>query len=145
MILHGATPDELAPVVEAYRAVRPAGRFDAMPPTPASPRVLGPLNAPPVDGLRLDGRAGARRGLASRRRAFEAGGDLAVAGDGDEVDAVERAAVPDALDVLARELDAGVAIRLDRARPTRPGCRSRGCRRSASAAIVALASTITPA
>ena len=29
VILHGATPDELAPVVDAYRAVRPAGRFDA--------------------------------------------------------------------------------------------------------------------
>ncbi len=29
VILHGATPDELAPVVEAYRAVRPAGRFEA--------------------------------------------------------------------------------------------------------------------
>jgi probable F420-dependent oxidoreductase len=28
VILHGATPDELAPVVEAYRALRPAGRFD---------------------------------------------------------------------------------------------------------------------
>ncbi len=28
VILHGATPDELAPVVTAYRAVRPAGRFD---------------------------------------------------------------------------------------------------------------------
>lgn len=28
VIIHGATPDELAPVVEAYRAIRPAGRFD---------------------------------------------------------------------------------------------------------------------
>jgi probable F420-dependent oxidoreductase len=28
VILHGANPDELAPIVEAYRAVRPAGRFD---------------------------------------------------------------------------------------------------------------------
>jgi probable F420-dependent oxidoreductase len=28
VILHGATPDELAPVVAAYRAIRPAGRFD---------------------------------------------------------------------------------------------------------------------
>jgi len=29
VILHGATPDELAPVVDAYRAIRPAGRFDS--------------------------------------------------------------------------------------------------------------------
>lgn len=29
VVLHGATPAELAPVVEAYRRVRPAGRFDA--------------------------------------------------------------------------------------------------------------------
>jgi probable F420-dependent oxidoreductase len=28
VILHGASPDELAPVVDAYRARRPAGRFD---------------------------------------------------------------------------------------------------------------------
>ncbi len=28
VILHGASPDELAPVVEAYREVRPQGRFD---------------------------------------------------------------------------------------------------------------------
>ncbi len=28
VIMHGATPSELAPVVEAYRSVRPAGRFD---------------------------------------------------------------------------------------------------------------------
>jgi 5,10-methylenetetrahydromethanopterin reductase len=28
VILHGATPTELEPVLEAYRAVRPAGRFD---------------------------------------------------------------------------------------------------------------------
>jgi alkanesulfonate monooxygenase SsuD/methylene tetrahydromethanopterin reductase-like flavin-dependent oxidoreductase (luciferase family) len=34
VILHGATPTELAPVVEAYRAIRPAGRFDAMPANP---------------------------------------------------------------------------------------------------------------
>ena len=34
VILHGATPAELAPVVEAYRALRPAGRFDAMPANP---------------------------------------------------------------------------------------------------------------
>jgi 5,10-methylenetetrahydromethanopterin reductase len=34
VILHGATPDELAPVVEAYRVGRPAGRFDALPANP---------------------------------------------------------------------------------------------------------------
>jgi alkanesulfonate monooxygenase SsuD/methylene tetrahydromethanopterin reductase-like flavin-dependent oxidoreductase (luciferase family) len=34
VILHGATPAELAPVVEAYRAMRPNGRFDAMPANP---------------------------------------------------------------------------------------------------------------
>jgi 5,10-methylenetetrahydromethanopterin reductase len=28
VILHGATPAQLAPVVEAYRPIRPAGRFD---------------------------------------------------------------------------------------------------------------------
>ena len=27
VIMHGATPDELAPVVEAYRSLRPADRF----------------------------------------------------------------------------------------------------------------------
>lgn len=36
MILHGATPDELAPVVYAYRAVRPTGRFDALPANPGA-------------------------------------------------------------------------------------------------------------
>jgi 5,10-methylenetetrahydromethanopterin reductase len=30
VILHGATPDELAPVVDAYRQLRPAGRFEAL-------------------------------------------------------------------------------------------------------------------
>lgn len=34
VILHGASPSQLAPVVEAYRALRPAGRFDR---TPANP------------------------------------------------------------------------------------------------------------
>jgi hypothetical protein len=33
VILHGATPAELAPIVEAYRAVRPAGRAEL----PANP------------------------------------------------------------------------------------------------------------
>ena len=28
VIVHGAEPSELAPMVEAYRAIRPAGRFD---------------------------------------------------------------------------------------------------------------------
>lgn len=36
VILHGATPTELAPVVEAYRAVRPAGRFDDLPANPGA-------------------------------------------------------------------------------------------------------------
>jgi 5,10-methylenetetrahydromethanopterin reductase len=34
VIMHGATPQELAPVVEAYRAARPDGRFDALPANP---------------------------------------------------------------------------------------------------------------
>lgn len=34
VIMHGASPDELAPVVEAYRAIRPAGRFDHLTPNP---------------------------------------------------------------------------------------------------------------
>lgn len=34
VIVHGATPAELAPVVEAYRAIRPAGRFDHLDPNP---------------------------------------------------------------------------------------------------------------
>ncbi len=34
VILHGATPDELAPVIEAYRAIRPQGRFDTLPANP---------------------------------------------------------------------------------------------------------------
>ena len=34
VIMHGATPDELAPVVEAYRAIRPQGRFDKLDPNP---------------------------------------------------------------------------------------------------------------
>jgi alkanesulfonate monooxygenase SsuD/methylene tetrahydromethanopterin reductase-like flavin-dependent oxidoreductase (luciferase family) len=34
VILHGASPAELAPVVEAYRALRPAGRFDHLPANP---------------------------------------------------------------------------------------------------------------
>jgi probable F420-dependent oxidoreductase len=34
VIMHGASPDELAPVVEAYRSVRPTGRFEALDPNP---------------------------------------------------------------------------------------------------------------
>ena len=34
VVLHGATPTELAPVVEAWRAIRPPGRFDALPTNP---------------------------------------------------------------------------------------------------------------
>ena len=34
VIMHGATPSELAPVVDAYRPRRPAGRFDALDPNP---------------------------------------------------------------------------------------------------------------
>jgi probable F420-dependent oxidoreductase len=36
VILHGATPDELAPVVAAYRARRPSGRFDDLPANPGA-------------------------------------------------------------------------------------------------------------
>jgi probable F420-dependent oxidoreductase len=34
VIMHGATPAELAPVVDAYRAIRPAGRFEGRDPNP---------------------------------------------------------------------------------------------------------------
>ncbi|MCD4527075.1 TIGR03857 family LLM class F420-dependent oxidoreductase [Nocardioides sp. cx-173] len=34
VVLHGATPTELAPVVSAYRGLRPVGRFDALPTNP---------------------------------------------------------------------------------------------------------------
>ena len=34
VIMHGATPDQLAPVVAAYREIRPAGRFDGLAPNP---------------------------------------------------------------------------------------------------------------
>jgi len=37
VILHGATPTELEPVVAAYRAIRPAGRFDGLPANPGRP------------------------------------------------------------------------------------------------------------
>jgi hypothetical protein len=35
VILHGASPQELQPIVEAYRKTRLAGRFDALPANPA--------------------------------------------------------------------------------------------------------------
>jgi 5,10-methylenetetrahydromethanopterin reductase len=38
VIMHGATPTELAPVVDAYRSIRPAGRFDGWPANPGRPR-----------------------------------------------------------------------------------------------------------
>ncbi len=34
VIMHGATPAELAPVVDAYRAIRPDGRFEGRDPNP---------------------------------------------------------------------------------------------------------------
>jgi 5,10-methylenetetrahydromethanopterin reductase len=36
VIMHGASPDELAPVVAAYRRIRPSGRFDALPSNPGA-------------------------------------------------------------------------------------------------------------
>jgi alkanesulfonate monooxygenase SsuD/methylene tetrahydromethanopterin reductase-like flavin-dependent oxidoreductase (luciferase family) len=39
VIMHGATPTELAPVVDAYRAIRPAGRFDALAANPGQANV----------------------------------------------------------------------------------------------------------
>jgi probable F420-dependent oxidoreductase len=36
VIMHGATPSELEPVVEAYRAIRPPGRFDGLPANPGA-------------------------------------------------------------------------------------------------------------
>jgi len=36
VIMHGASPAELAPVVSAYRAVRPAGRFDRLAANPGA-------------------------------------------------------------------------------------------------------------
>jgi probable F420-dependent oxidoreductase len=37
VILHGASPRELAPIVAAYRRLRPPGRFDRLPANPAAP------------------------------------------------------------------------------------------------------------
>lgn len=39
VIMHGATPTELAPVVDAYRAIRPPGRFDDLLPNPGRVRA----------------------------------------------------------------------------------------------------------
>ncbi|MFI0525390.1 MAG: TIGR03857 family LLM class F420-dependent oxidoreductase, partial [Ilumatobacteraceae bacterium] len=36
VIIHGATPAELAPMVHAYRAIRPAGRFDHLAANPGA-------------------------------------------------------------------------------------------------------------
>lgn len=36
VIMHGATPDQLVPVVDAYRDIRPTGRFDGLDPNPGS-------------------------------------------------------------------------------------------------------------
>jgi hypothetical protein len=38
VILHGATPSELEPVVTAYRELRPPGRFDLWPANPGRTR-----------------------------------------------------------------------------------------------------------
>lgn len=38
VIMHGATPDQLEPVVDAYRAIRPSGRFDGLDPNPGRHR-----------------------------------------------------------------------------------------------------------
>ena len=39
VIMHGATPAQLAPVVDAYRQIRPAGRFEHL---PANPGLAAP-------------------------------------------------------------------------------------------------------
>ena len=40
VILHGATPEQLAPIVEAYRRIRPAGRFDGVMANPGARSVV---------------------------------------------------------------------------------------------------------
>jgi 5,10-methylenetetrahydromethanopterin reductase len=40
VILHGATPSELEPIVAAYREIRPTGRFDLWPANPGRARSL---------------------------------------------------------------------------------------------------------
>jgi probable F420-dependent oxidoreductase len=39
VILHGATPSELAPVLDAWRILRPTGRFDHLPANPGKARI----------------------------------------------------------------------------------------------------------
>jgi hypothetical protein len=39
VIMHGATPAELAPVADAYRPIRPIGRFDHLPANPGLPQT----------------------------------------------------------------------------------------------------------
>jgi probable F420-dependent oxidoreductase len=41
VIMHGATPTELAPVVAAYRSIRPAGRFDGLAANPGTTAPTG--------------------------------------------------------------------------------------------------------
>ena len=38
VILHGASPEQIEPVVEAYRGIRPRGRFDGLPANPGRMR-----------------------------------------------------------------------------------------------------------
>ncbi len=45
VIMHGATPAQLAPVVEAYRTIRPAHRFDQL---EANPGMTAALRATPT-------------------------------------------------------------------------------------------------
>ena len=41
VILHGASPEQLAPIVEAYRKVRPPGQFDGLAANPAATSAAG--------------------------------------------------------------------------------------------------------
>lgn len=43
VILHGATPAELAPIIPAYAKLRPAGTFDTLPANPGGRRCGGPV------------------------------------------------------------------------------------------------------
>ncbi len=45
VIMHGATPVELEPIVTAYRAARPASRFDGWPANPGLTRAAGAPSA----------------------------------------------------------------------------------------------------
>jgi 5,10-methylenetetrahydromethanopterin reductase len=36
VIMHGASPEELRPVLDAYAQIRPAGRFDHLPRNPGA-------------------------------------------------------------------------------------------------------------